>query len=122
MAAPTIDLACLCAAWCRTCGDYRAVIDEVALEFASGGAALRWHWIDIEDEAELVGEFDVETLPTLVVADPEAVLFAGPLTPHAESLRRVVRAALDDRLSGSVAEPPPELQRLAARLRSRVPG
>src|SRR5688572_24350056 len=43
-------LACLCAAWCRTCDGYRPVLDAVAAEFGLGA-----RWIDIEDEADLLG-------------------------------------------------------------------
>lgn len=62
---------------------------------------MRWHWIDIEDDAELLGEVDVETFPTLIVVAPDAVRFAGPLLPHADTLRRVLRACLDDVASGA---------------------
>ncbi len=91
---PTIDVACLCAAWCRLCDAYRAVFDQVQAEFTRDGLSVRWHWIDIEDEAELVDDFDVETFPTIVVVDTAAVRFAGPLTPQPDTLRRVLRTAL----------------------------
>lgn len=96
MPPPTVHIACLCAAWCRLCDDYRAVLREVALELASREAALRWHWIDIEDEADLLGDVDVETFPTLVIADRAAVRFAGPLMPQPDTLRRLLRATVVD--------------------------
>ena len=68
----------------------------MAREFADAGVDLRWHWVDIEDDAELLGEVDVETFPTLVVAAPEAVRFTGPLLPHADTLRRMLRACILD--------------------------
>ena len=104
-------LACLCAAWCRTCDAYEAVLREVAAEFP--GLAPRW--IDIEDEADLVGDCDIETFPTLVLFDERRVLFFGPLTPQPETLRRVLRAAL---ASGGAAAAAPEVEALAARLRA----
>lgn len=94
--AATIDVACLCAAWCRLCDDYALVIEQVRAEFDPDGIALRWHWIDIEDQAELLGEVDVETFPTIVIADPAVVRFAGPLMPQAETLRRVLRATVQE--------------------------
>lgn len=90
----TIHIACLCAAWCRLCDDYAAVFQQVAVELRDSGLALQWHWIDIEDEAELLGEMDVETFPTLVIADHEHVRFAGALTPQPDTLRRVLRATV----------------------------
>ena len=91
--AEAVHAACLCAAWCRTCEGYAAVFEQVAAELSASGVALRAHWIDIEDEAELVGDYDVETFPTLVIADAQRVRFAGPLTPQPDTLRRLLRQA-----------------------------
>lgn len=95
---PTIDVACLCAAWCRVCDGYRPVLeqvtDELAADLAATGRTLRRHWIDIEDEADLLGDLDIETFPTLVVLDPAAVRFAGTLTPQPDTLRRILRATV----------------------------
>lgn len=113
-------LACLCAAWCRLCDDYAAVFEPVTGELAAAGATLRCHWIDIEDEAELVGDFDVETFPTIVIADAQGVRFAGPLTPQADTLRRLLRATLleaaPDTRWPAVA---PQIEAFVQRLRAR---
>jgi thioredoxin-like negative regulator of GroEL len=86
-----LRLACLCAAWCRTCDAYRAILDAVVAEFVTRGELQPARWIDIEDEAELVGEVDIETFPTLLVYDDAAVVrFAGPVTPQPETLRRLL--------------------------------
>lgn len=120
MDTPTLHVACLCAAWCRLCDDYRPVLDGVLDELgAAAGVDLRRHWIDIEDEADLVGEFDVETFPTLVVVGPEGVRFAGPLTPQADTLRRLLRSMLDP-TAGRVAAGTPEVVAFAERLRRRT--
>lgn len=89
---PEIHVACLCAAWCRVCESYAAVFDEVRRGWAGPGPRLAWHWIDIEDESDWLGELDIETFPMLVVADAEAVRFAGPVAPDAHTLRRLLRA------------------------------
>ena len=34
------------------------MFEQVAAELSASGVALRAHWIDIEDEAELVGDYD----------------------------------------------------------------
>jgi thioredoxin 1 len=122
MADPSIDIVCLCAAWCRLCDDYAPAFAKVLDELEATGPALRRHWIDIEDEAELVGDLDVETFPTLVVIGSGGVVrFAGPLTPQPDTLRRVLRACVVDAPAGaSATEVPPQVQAFAARLRART--
>ncbi|HEV6967002.1 thioredoxin family protein [Roseateles sp.] len=109
----TLHVACLCAAWCRTCENYRQVFEAACAELPQDGLHARW--IDIEDEADLVGDLDIETFPTLLIADEEKVRFAGPLTPQPETLRRVLRAHLADATPARVG---PEQLALAARLRA----
>lgn len=77
---------CLCADWCGVCRDYRAVLNKVA----PGHAESRFAWIDIEDDARWVGEMDIETFPTLLVADTQGIFFLGPLTPHAVTVSRLL--------------------------------
>ncbi|CAM3996081.1 thioredoxin domain-containing protein [Roseateles saccharophilus] len=108
----TLYVACLCAAWCRTCESYQQIFEATCAELPQAGLHVRW--IDIEDEAELIGDLDIETFPTLLIADDTQVRFAGPLAPQPETLRRVLRAHLDDARAAGV---PPEVQALAARLR-----
>ncbi|MEF7617059.1 thioredoxin domain-containing protein [Aquincola sp. MAHUQ-54] len=83
-------VACLCAAWCGTCREYEAVFD--AGRAADGGAA-DWVWVDIEDEDEVLGPIDVENFPTLLIARGDTVLFFGTVTPHAQTLLRLVQNA-----------------------------
>lgn len=84
-------VACLCAQWCGTCRDYREVFAQAEREFPQA----RFRWIDIEDEADLVGGVDVENFPTLLIARGEEVLFFGTVLPHAATLLRLVRTRLD---------------------------
>jgi thioredoxin 1 len=109
----SLHVACLCAAWCRTCESYQQVFEAACAELPQAG--LRVRWIDIEDEAELIGDLDIETFPTLLIADDVHVRFAGPLTPQPETLRRVLRAHLDNAEAANVD---PDYHVLAARLRS----
>lgn len=115
--APTLHAACLCAAWCRLCEGYGPVFQQVLQDLHHEHPGLRMHWIDIEDEAALLGDFDVETFPTLVVVDAAQVRFAGPLQPQPETLQRVLRATLAD--AGARAAPQPGLQAFAQALRLR---
>ncbi|MFT3805017.1 MAG: thioredoxin family protein [Burkholderiaceae bacterium] len=81
-------VACLCAEWCGTCRDYRAVMREVAGQWPADAFV----WLDVEEQAELVDELDIETFPTILVIDARDVLFHGPVLPGAEALRRLLRA------------------------------
>lgn len=109
-----LTVACLCAEWCGSCRGYRADF-ESAID-AHAGAGIQALWIDIEDQAELVGAVDVENFPTLLIARGSEVLFFGPVTPHVSTLKRLVQAAVagDTHLGGSA--PDAEVQALAVRL------
>ncbi len=116
-----IYIACLCAAWCRLCDQHAPVWEQVTSELLAQHVGLHRHWIDIEDEAELMGDFEVETFPTVVVVGPEGVRFAGPLTPQPDTLRRVLRATIED-VPGDAGWPAvaPEIEAFAQRMRERV--
>lgn len=81
-------VACLCAAWCKTCDEYRPTFDALAALHPTWAFA----WIDIEDESELVGDHDVEDFPTLVVQHGDDVLFIGGLTPHKLVAQRLLES------------------------------
>lgn len=82
----SLDVVCLCAAWCGTCRDYEVVFDALKKAMPQH----RYRWIDIEDEADLVGDVDVETFPTLMLAHAGRVLFAGPVLPRLGDVQRLV--------------------------------
>jgi len=104
MPAQPLTIACLCAAWCRTCDAYREVFDAAVDELRVVGHLGTARWIDIEDEADLVGDLDVETFPTLLVAAGNQIRFYGPLEPQLETLRRVLRGALEANGGSGAAE------------------
>ena len=113
-ASTPLTVACLCAQWCGTCRDYAETFDAIA---ALHGPDLRWWKIDIEDEAALVDDVDVEDFPTLLIARGAQVLFFGSVTPHAQTLARLVESALAGTLPA--ARVAPEVEALAARLAQR---
>ena len=82
-------VACLCAAWCRTCDDYRPLFAAVAREHPD----MRFSWIDIETESDALGALEVEDFPTLLIAEGTGLRFYGPLLPHAATLARTLQAA-----------------------------
>ncbi|MFC5547697.1 thioredoxin family protein [Massilia aerilata] len=95
-------VACLCAAWCGTCSSYRAAFDDLAARHPD----KTFVWIDIEDQADVVGDLDVENFPTLLLQRRGTVAFFGTMLPDPKLTDRLVlaKAALDDE----------ELTRLAA--------
>jgi thioredoxin-like negative regulator of GroEL len=104
-AAASPRLLCLCAAWCQLCTAYAPVFDAAVARLHADWPDMAVRWIDIENEAELVGDLDVETFPTLVLMRGAQVLFHGPLTPQADVLERVVRRALADPAAAAAAAP-----------------
>jgi thiol-disulfide isomerase/thioredoxin len=107
-----LHVICLCAEWCGTCRDWRATFEQVAREHPH----VRFDWVDIEDEAEAMGEVDVETFPTLLIARGNGPLFLGPLHPSATQLTRLVSGLERGDAPGVAVGPEasPLLARLAA--------
>ena len=77
---------CLCAGWCGVCREYRPLFEQLA----AAHPETRFAWVDVEDEDALVGDLDVETFPTLLIADGRHARFLGPLVPQAGVLERLV--------------------------------
>jgi hypothetical protein len=116
-------VACLCAQWCRTCDAYRDTLAATrdAMRLRHPGAAARFVWVDIEDESDLVGDLDIEDFPTILLARGDQVLFFGPVLPHAQTLDRLVRNALDTELPPlPAATLAPDVRALPARLREHA--
>lgn len=97
-----LTVACLCAAWCGTCGSYRAAFEELAARHPD----KTFVWIDIEDQADIVGDLDVDNFPTLLVQRGDTVAFFGTMLPDGAVADRLVQA--------QAAATPEELARLAA--------
>ena len=90
-------VACLCAEWCGTCKSYRAAFDSVGARHPD----KLFVWIDIEDQADFVGDLDVENFPTLLIQRDDVVAFFGTMLPD---------PALADRLVNAQSELPAEEQ------------
>ena len=85
---PEFLVACLCAAWCGTCRDYREGFQALAERFPNA----RFLWLDVEDDADILDDYDVENFPTLLIQRHDSVLFFGPMLPHHEILQRTVES------------------------------
>ncbi|HEX7636546.1 MAG TPA: thioredoxin family protein [Noviherbaspirillum sp.] len=81
-------VACLCAAWCDTCRAYRGTFDELANRHPD----KRFVWIDIEDQADVVGDIDVENFPTLLLQRADTVAFFGAVLPDKKLADRLIAA------------------------------
>jgi thioredoxin 1 len=84
-------VACLCAAWCVACREYGATFAALAGQL---GADADFAWIDIEDDADSLGDLDIENFPTLLIADAAGARFFGPVMPQAATSERLIRGAL----------------------------
>jgi len=111
---PELLVACLCADWCGTCRDYQAQFAQLQAKFPD----VQFLWIDVEDESDLVDPIEVENFPTLLMATRQQVRFFGTVTPHLETLQRLIEA---QRAPGASALPPePDRDGLAQRIWQRV--
>jgi thioredoxin 1 len=84
-------IACLCADWCGTCRDYRDQFEQLALRFPQ----LHFVWIDIEDEADVVGDLDINDFPTLLIQHGDTVAFFGMVLPDQRLAERLINAQLE---------------------------
>ncbi|MEJ6006077.1 thioredoxin domain-containing protein [Paucibacter sp. AS339] len=108
--AQTTLVACLCAAWCRTCDAYHEIMADLRTQFPD----YRFIWVDIEDDEELVGELEVETFPTLLIGVGEQLRFIGPVTPQLATAQRMISSAVEAPMSPAN----PSAQALLVRLQS----
>lgn len=108
----TWSVVCLCAAWCGVCREYAPAFQALRAKFPQ----VRFDWVDVEDQEDVVGDVDVETFPTLLIGCGEQAMFLGPLLPQAKVLERLLLSLLDGQPASSTL--PPEAaglwQRIAA--------
>ena len=83
-------VACLCAGWCDVCKQYRAGFDALASEFPDH----QFVWIDIEDQADLVGDLDVDNFPTILLQHRDTVAFYGTMLPEPRQVARLLESQL----------------------------
>jgi thioredoxin 1 len=81
-------VACLCAGWCNVCGTYRADFEA----FAKRHPGVHFAWIDVEDNADLVGDIDIENFPTVLMQRGDVVAFFGTVLPDARVAERIFLA------------------------------
>lgn len=77
---------CLCAGWCGVCREWQPQFAQQA----RAHPGVHFAWVDTEDEAGAMGDVDIETFPTLMVARGAQVLFLGPIPPAGTQLARLL--------------------------------
>tara|TARA_R110001583_G_scaffold24563_3_gene89981 strand:- start:15292 stop:15711 length:420 start_codon:yes stop_codon:yes gene_type:complete len=97
----------LCADWCGTCRSFRPVLEQLAAEHPH----IVFSWLDIEDEADLANDLDVETFPTLAIFRDGAPLYFGASLPMADVVAKLIRAA--EAAGGPLSPIPPEIADMA---------
>ncbi|WP_028357768.1 thioredoxin family protein [Brackiella oedipodis] len=80
---------CYCAAWCRSCEQYRIDFEQLHQQMPE----VLFVWCDIEDEPELLDDFDVDNFPTLLIQKNGQNLFFGTMLPHISHLQRLIQNA-----------------------------
>ena len=76
----------LCAAWCDTCTEFRIAFERIA---AAHPEALSV-WLDIEDDAPICGDIDVENFPTLAIYRGASLLHCGVSLPQEATVARLI--------------------------------
>src|SRR5690349_8135596 len=80
----------LCAAWCDTCNEFRGAFGRIA----SARPQCAFVWLDIEDDADIAGDIDVENFPTLAVFRHGRPAYFGVSLPHESTVLRLIDALL----------------------------
>ncbi|EFI62789.1 MULTISPECIES: thioredoxin family protein [Comamonas] len=101
---------CLCADWCGTCKQYRQPFEALAAQFPQ----MRFVWLDVEDREDVAGDLDIETFPSILMAQGEQARFLGPVLPQTGVLARMLQSLPADAAArpADVQEAQDLLQRL----------
>jgi thiol-disulfide isomerase/thioredoxin len=92
---------CLCADWCGVCREWTGIFEELMARHPH----VLFDWVDVEDEADAMGDVDIETFPTLLVAQGSRARFFGPVQPSAAQVTRLLESLLADPAQGRDAGP-----------------
>ena len=75
-----------CAAWCNTCGEFRHTFDDLSAR----RPGARFVWLDIEDDAQVVGDIEIENFPTIAVFSDNRLVHFGVSLPQAAIVGRLI--------------------------------
>jgi thioredoxin 1 len=105
----------LCAAWCGTCTDFSEAFAALAIDRPDA----TFVWIDIEDDAAIAGDIDVENFPTLAIFHRGRLLHFGISLPTKSVVSRVLSSLTSE--SPSIASDP-QVERLPTLLQHHTEG
>jgi thioredoxin reductase (NADPH) len=83
-----IVVVALCAAWCDTCREFRGAFDRLA----QSRPQFTFLWVDVEDDADVAGNVDVDNFPTLAIFRGDVPIHFGVSLPHETTIGRLVDA------------------------------
>lgn len=99
-----------CADWCGTCREFRPVLEHIAAAHPD----MLFAWADIEDDADIVGDIDVDNFPTLAIFKDGRTLHFGVSLPLEQVVTRLLQSVAR---SGSAAPAAPAaVSELASRI------
>lgn len=90
----------LCAAWCNTCAEFRADFEGIAASRSDS----TFVWLDIEDDAEIAGDIDVDNFPTIAVFHRGRLLHFGVSLPQPSIVARLLTALSGESATAEAAE------------------
>ena len=96
------------AEWCGPCKMVAPILEELSKEYEG---KINIYKVDTEDQQELAGQFDIRSIPTLLVFREQILLYAQPgALPKSqlEQLIAQVKALNMDDVRREIAEQSPE--------------
>ena len=65
------------------------------MQLAQRFPQVQFVWIDIEDQAHVVGDLDVDNFPTLLIQHGDVVSFFGTVLPDSKLAERLLQSLLE---------------------------
>ena len=107
---PVRRVICLCAAWCVVCNRYQPQFEALAAQHPD----VEFRWVDVEDEEEAMGDYEVETFPSLLISEGSEVRFLGPVLPQIGLINTLLKRLMQERARSADEHAEPLLARLAS--------
>lgn len=108
---PRALVVALCAQWCGTCREFRTTFNQLEQRFPRAA----FFWLDVEDDATLAGDIDIQDFPSLAIYDAFGTpSFFGTSLPQESVVARLLEAQLTQ--PTTLTQPLPEATALYAAL------